>query len=124
MQPCPQNIVWLWLPSVLVCLFCIDLCTGVGSSPPGSGNLSSPEPEGSSSSSNQSRIDKWKAKHEAMLKLAAEGRREEGRRDSLSPPPEQSKLVITLSEKEDEDEKEVAESARFPGRSLSTALVV
>ena len=74
-------------------------------------NGSSPEPEGSQNN-HQSRIDKWKAKHEAMLKLAA----------SPSPPPEQSKLVITLSEKEEEEEQ--MGTSRFPGRALNTALVV
>ena len=71
-------------------------------------------------SSHQSRIDKWKAKHQAMLKLAAESKHR-GEQASPSPPLEQSKLVITLSEK---DEDEMKESSRFPGRSLNTALVV
>ena len=87
-----------------------------GSSP---GSVSSPEPEGSQNS-HQSRIDKWKAKHQAMLKLAAESKHR-GEQTSPSPPLEQSKLVITLSEKEEEKMKE---NSRFPGRSLNTALVV
>jgi hypothetical protein len=90
----------------------------LGSSPV-SGSVSSPEPEGSQSS-HQTRIDKWKAKHEAMLRMAAESKHR-GEQSSPSPPLEQSKLVITLSEKEDE---EIKDSSRFPGRSLNTALVV
>jgi hypothetical protein len=53
------------------------------------------------------RIDKWKAKHEAMLKLAAA---EEGkfssRNGTPSPPADQRKLVITMSEKEEEEDDE------------------
>jgi hypothetical protein len=78
------------------------------------GHLSSPEPEGLSNN-HVSRIDKWKAKHQAMLKMVAE---EKGR-NSPSPPLESTnKLVITL-EKGDEDS--------YPAHarpSLTTALVV
>jgi len=79
---------------------------------------SSPEPEGQPN--HQSRIDKWKAKHQAMLKLAAEGRDQA----PPSPPPEHRKLVITLEKEEEEEEGEVKGSARFQPSSMSTALVV
>ena len=86
-----------------------------------SGHLSSPEPEGLSTN-HVSRIDKWKAKHQAMLKMVAE----EKDRNSPSSPgslggSETSKLVITL-EKGVEEKYAAPQSAPRP--SLNTALVV
>ena len=52
------------------------------------------------------RIDKWKAKHEAMLKLAAAEGGKFSRTGTPSPPPDHRKLVITMLEKGDEDDDE------------------
>lgn len=69
------------------------------------GQASSPEPEWSQTT-HQSRIDKWKAKHEAMLKLAAAEGGKFSRTGTPSPPADHRKLVITVSEKEEDEEEE------------------
>jgi hypothetical protein len=80
------------------------------------------------------RIDKWKAKHEAMLKLAAaEGGKfsrtstpspppppqrkpaeaaDFSRTGTPSPPPDHRKLVITMLDKDDEEEEDEDEEER------------
>jgi hypothetical protein len=79
------------------------------------------------------RIDKWKAKHEAMLKLAAaEGGKfsrtstpsppphrkpaevaaDFSRTGTPSPPPDHRKLVITMLDKDDEEEEDEDEEDR------------
>ncbi len=89
------------------------------------GHLSSPEPEGLSTN-HVSRIDKWKAKHQAMLKMVAEENKGHGGRNSPSPPLEAlestNKLVITLEKGDEKDSYPTAAPAPRP--QLNTALVV